>query len=74
MSLECLLKLHVLETVFTDPELRLFAVVLGEWREIPRIDLIATNLYSVNVLHFGDLDERDKKNTEYNILTVVEVF
>nr|CAD7428754.1 unnamed protein product [Timema monikensis] len=45
---------HVLEAVFTDPQLGLFAVFLGVWAEIPRVNLIATNLDTVNVLHLGN--------------------
>nr|CAD7591166.1 unnamed protein product [Timema genevievae] len=43
-----------LTAVFTDPQLGLFAVFLGVRAEIPRVNLIATNLDAVNVLHLGD--------------------
>nr|CAD7441168.1 unnamed protein product [Timema bartmani]CAD7456320.1 unnamed protein product [Timema tahoe] len=43
-----------LTAVFTDPQLGLFAVFFGVRAEIPRVNLIATNLDAVNVLHLGD--------------------
>lgn len=55
MISEGLLILHVLETVFTDPELRLLPVIVRERREVPGIDLEIPDLDLIYVLHFGDL-------------------
>lgn len=57
----CFFKLHVFDTIFTDPELGLFTVLFGEWREVPGVDLIFTNLDSVNILYFGYLWYKRKK-------------
>lgn len=59
MVAEGLLVLHVLQTVLADPQLGLLPVVLGEWREVPGINLKVANLDFVHILHFGDLGDKD---------------
>lgn len=56
-------ELHVLEAEFTNVKFWLFAILLGIRREIPRVDLVLSNLNFVNVLHLSDL-QQDVKLSE----------
>lgn len=49
---ECLLILHILQAIFTYPELRLFPIILGEGREVPCINLKVANLDLVHIFYF----------------------
>lgn len=53
-----LLKLHILEAVFAEPELGLFPIVFREWGEVPGIDLIVPNVDFVYIFHLGDLGDK----------------
>ena len=46
---------HVLETKLADVEHRLSAVVLGVRGEVPRVNLVTTDLHLVNVLDLRNL-------------------
>lgn len=52
MVSESLLVLHILQAVFTYPKLGLFSIVLGEGREVPRINLEVANLDLVHIFYF----------------------
>lgn len=62
---EGLLILHVLETVFTDPQLGLLPVIIRERREVPGIDLKIPDLDLIHVFHFGDLEGRKIQHTDW---------
>lgn len=57
---EGLLILHVLEAVFTDPQLGLLSVIFREWRKVPGIDLEIPNLDLIHIFHFGDLEKKEE--------------
>lgn len=52
-----LLILHVLEAVLAEPQLWLLPIVFREWREVPGINFVVSNMDLVHILHLGDLQE-----------------
>lgn len=62
MISEGLLILHVLETIFADPQLGLLPVIIRERREVPGINLKIPDLDLIHVFHFSDLGKEVVKH------------
>lgn len=65
MIFVCFLKLHVFDTVFTNPQLWLFSILLRKRWKIPGIYLIFSKLNFVHKLDFSNL----KKETQRDYIT-----